>query len=152
MLREVKGETIPKNLIPPIRSIKPGWEASGRDRAISYISGYIFSPICRGFMSSPPLFTDREGVLLVAGLLLRAAAKGYTPEVVREALATSNRESFNELEATDAAETVTTVASGMAQGVLLGAAEILEGLSKVSDEHWLKTVHAAYAAAKAEEA
>ena len=103
-------------------------------------------------MSRPPVFTDREGVLLAASLIVRATAKGYTPEVVRKALASTNAEEFNQMVRLGVADDAATAAAGMAAGALEGIADILEGSSKMGDEGWLKVVHAVYAQVEAEDA
>jgi hypothetical protein len=102
-------------------------------------------------MSRPPLFEDREGVLLVASCLLRTVAKGYIQDGLRQAFYAANPEEAKQLEALDMLDVFAEVATGIAQGTVISLADMLEALSKSSDEDWLKSAHAVYAAMKAEE-
>jgi len=102
-------------------------------------------------MSRPPVFEDREGVLLVASCLLRTVAKGYTTDGMRQGFVAANPHEAKELEAIGMLDVFMTVATGIAQGTVAHLADVLEALSKSSDEDWLKTAHQVYAAMKARE-
>ncbi|WP_262027133.1 hypothetical protein [Microvirga sp. Mcv34] len=100
----------------------------------------------------PPLFTDREGVLLVASLILRSSAKVYTEEGIREFITAASPEDATMLEQSGAMDAI---APGMAlftQGTLSALGDMFEALAKVDDARWLEIVHKVYADTKAEQA
>lgn len=102
-------------------------------------------------MSRPPIFSDREGALLVASQILRSAGKGYTPDLVKQALVATNPAEASELEKIGSLGAVTEAAARFAEGSLVGLADVFEGLSKMDDAKWLEVVHKVYAAMKAEQ-
>lgn len=100
----------------------------------------------------PPLFTDREGVLLVASLILRSSAKVYTEEGLREFITAANPKEAAEMEESGAMDVI---APGMAiftQGTLSALGDMFEALAKVDDAKYLEVVHKVYADLKAEQA
>jgi hypothetical protein len=98
------------------------------------------------------VFTDREGLLLVASLILRSCAKVYTEEGVRGFFTAANPKEAAELEESGAMDAI---APGMAlftQGTLAAMGDMFEALSKVDDAKWLEVVHKVHSDLKAEQA
>ena len=92
-------------------------------------------------MSDRP-FTEREGILLTIGQLLRKVADGYSPETVKAALLSTNTKEANQLQAHGFMDPAAEAAAGMCQGALEGVAETIEKLSQIDDRAWDQIVRA----------
>lgn len=89
-------------------------------------------------MTKRPEISDREGVLLVASLILRLTGKAYKADVVRQALLSTNPDEAAALTEAGLLDTMVEAMAGFSEGVLVAMADMLEGLSKADDAKYLE--------------